>query len=92
VDLINKDTGAVIATTRAMSQKVVNDETTLAATLSKAVPKNTNGYRYRMSVEWTTFKGSSSGAIYHRANYLNAAGKVVEQTPLSIGWSLDLTY
>jgi hypothetical protein len=56
------------------------------------VPKNVLGYRFRMTMAWTTFKGSYAGNFYNRANYLNAGGHVVEQTPLQIGWSLDLTY
>jgi prepilin-type N-terminal cleavage/methylation domain-containing protein len=92
VQLINRDSGAIIAYTKAMSPMIVNDETTLAATLSKAVPKNTLGYRYQMIVRWITYKGSAAGAIYNRANYKNAAGATVEMTPLAMGWSLDLTY
>jgi len=92
VEVVNRDTGAVIATNKAMSPKVVNDQAALAVTLSKAVPKNVSGYRFRMTVLWTTFKGSFAGNFYNRANYVNAAGAVTEMTPLQLNWSIDLTY
>lgn len=92
VRVVNRDTGAVIATNRSTSQRIVNDATTLAVTLSKAAPRNRNGYLLDMIVYWTTFRGSYGGNFYSRANYRNAAGQVVEQTPLQLHWSVDLTY
>jgi hypothetical protein len=92
VRVVNRDNGAVIATNRSTSPRIVNDATTLAVTLSKAAPRNRNGYGLEMLVFWTTFRGSYAGNFYDRANYRNAAGQTVEQTPLQMHWSVDLTY
>ncbi len=92
VDVVDQDSGALIARTRAMSPKLVDDESVLAATLSKAVPKNVNGYKFLITLLWTTYTGSYAGNFYHRANYINAAGHVQELTPAQVNWSLDLTY
>ncbi|WAC74564.1 shufflon system plasmid conjugative transfer pilus tip adhesin PilV [Roseateles sp. SL47] len=92
VQVIDRDTGNVIAANRAMSPRLTNDIARLAVTVSKAVPRNRNGYVLQMLTLWTTYRGSYEGNFYNRANYLNAAGQVVEQTPLTLDWSIDLTY
>lgn len=92
VQVVDRDTGGVIAANRAMSSRIVNDRATLAVTLSKAVPRNVNGYTFQMLVLWTRYRGSYAGNFYDRASYLNAVGGVVELTPLELGWSIDLTY
>lgn len=92
VQVVDLDSGAVIATTKAMSPLLKDDTASLAATLSKAVLRNVNGYAFQMTLFWTTYKGSAAGAIYDRSNFLNAAGQVIETTPLDLTWSLDMTY
>jgi hypothetical protein len=92
VQVVNRDTGAVIAVNRAMSPRISTDETTLAVTLSKAVPRNRTGYAFQMTVLWTTFRNNYASNFYTQANYLNAAGQVMEVTPLQLNWSIDLTY
>jgi hypothetical protein len=92
VRVVNRDNGATIAVNRSTSQRIVNDATTLAVTVSKVVPRNRTGYLLEMLVLWTTYRGSYAGNFYNRANYRNAAGQVVEQTPMQLHWSVDLTY
>ncbi|SEK64430.1 prepilin-type N-terminal cleavage/methylation domain-containing protein [Roseateles sp. YR242] len=92
VQVVDRDTGRVLAANRAMSPRLVNDISTLAVTVSKAVPRNRDGYLLRMQVFWTTYRSSYAGNFYNRANYRNAAGDVVELTPLQMDWSIDLTY
>jgi type II secretory pathway component PulJ len=92
VQVVDRDNGRVLAANRAMSPRLVNDIATLAVTLSKAVPRNRDGYLLRMQVFWTTYRSSFAGNFYRRANYRNAFGDVVELTPLQLDWSIDLTY
>jgi hypothetical protein len=92
VEVINRDNGAVMATNTAMSPRFTYDASILAATLSKAVRRNTNGYTIRLTVRWTTYMGSYAGNFYNRSNYQNNAGTVVETTPLQVGWSFDVSY
>ncbi len=90
--LVNKDNNQVIGTTRVMSPIVTNDTVAISATLSKAVPKNTNGYAVHMQTGWSVYAGSSAAALYHRSNYMNTLNQVIEQTPVQTTWVLDLTY
>jgi prepilin-type N-terminal cleavage/methylation domain-containing protein len=92
VRVVDRDTGAVIATNRAMSTRYTNDRATLAVTLSKAVPLNTNGYTFQMYVLWTRYTRTYEGNFWNRASYLDTLGQVVELTPLALSWSIDLTY
>jgi hypothetical protein len=86
VRVIDRDTGAMIAVNREMSTRMVNDRTIASVTLSKAVPRNVNGYDFEMAVWWTRYRGSYAANFYDRANYVNAAGNIVEITPISMNW------
>jgi prepilin-type N-terminal cleavage/methylation domain-containing protein len=90
--IVNSDNGLVVASTKAMSPIFTNDTVAVSATLSKAVPKNTNGYAVHIQTNWSTYRGSQALAFYNRSNYKDAFGKTVEQTPLETTWTLDLTY
>lgn len=92
VQVVDQDTGRVLAVNRAVSPRLDNDNATLAVTLSKAVPLNRSGYLLRMQLLWTTYRSSFAGNFYNRTNYRNAIGQVVELTPLQMDWSIDLTY
>jgi prepilin-type N-terminal cleavage/methylation domain-containing protein len=88
----NDDNGTIIGTTIAKSPILHNDDSAISATLSKAVPKNANGYTVIIDTYWTVYKGSAGANRYNRANYRNAAGNAVELTPLQTGWTMDLFY
>lgn len=92
LELVDRDTGAVIATNRAREPRMTYDRSQLAVTLSKAVPVNTNGYAVRMVVMWSRHLRSYDSNFYDRSNYVDTTGALVELTPLLVGWSIDLTY
>lgn len=90
--VFDRDTGALVANNRTSAPRMVNDTTTVTVTLSKAVPRNTNGYRVQLLVSWCTYKHSYATSFWNRANYFDVFGGVVERTPLQTSWTLDLTY
>ena len=61
---------------------------TINATLSKTVQRNRSGYSVWIRPAWTTFEGPKRP--YDRASFRSYDGSVVEQVPLSTGWSMDL--
>lgn len=90
--VVDLDTGAVMAVNQARQTKMVHDRAILAVTLSKAVPRNTNGYLYQMLVRWSRHSYSYDSNLYDRSNYLDAFGNVVELTPIHLSWNVDMTY
>lgn len=90
--VIDNDSGLVLAANQARQTRMSFDRTFLAVTLSKAVPRNVNGYTYQMLVRWTRFVNNYPGNFYDRANYLDTAGNVVELTPIYLTWNFDMTY
>lgn len=88
LEIINSDTGLVIAGTRAQSTRIQNDSMTINATLAKAVNRNNNGYVVKINTYWTTY--DAGAPPYNRSNYQNWDGTIVEQLPLSTGWNVDL--
>jgi hypothetical protein len=71
---------------------MVFDRAILAVTLSKAVPRNVNGYTFQMLVRWSRRMNNYASNFYDRANYLDVFGNVVELTPIQLNWNFDLTY
>jgi hypothetical protein len=92
VQVIDRDTGAVLAVNQARQTKMVFDRAILAVTLSKAVPRNVNGYTFQMLVRWSRRMNNYASNFYDRANYLDVFGNVVELTPIQLNWNFDLTY
>lgn len=92
VQVIDRDTGAVIAVNQARQTRMVFDRAILAVTLSKAVPRNTNGYTFQMLVRWSRRMNNYESNFYNRSNYLDVFGNVVELTPIQLSWNFDLTY
>jgi hypothetical protein len=92
VQVVDRDTGNVIAVNQARQTKMVFDRAILAVTLSKALPKNANGYTFQMLVRWSRRLNSYASNFYDRSNYLDVFGNVVELTPIQLNWNFDLTY
>jgi prepilin-type N-terminal cleavage/methylation domain-containing protein len=88
VDIVDNDTGASIGHTDAQSVRIENSSATINATLSKTVQRNRTGYSVWIRPAWTTFEGPKPP--YTRASFRSYDGSVVEQVPLSTGWSMDL--
>jgi len=89
--LYDKDTGLLIGSTDSMPNQFTNSAAIASVTLSKVVPKNTNGYELRILTNWCLYNYPTSG-IYDRANYLNSVGVWIEKTPLHTTWNMDLLY
>jgi hypothetical protein len=93
VQLVDRDTGTVLADNFAMSANLHDDDAILPVTLSKPVPKNTNGYAVQMFVYWTNGSGNFAGQFWNRADYYGSGTTpILEYTPLEIGWTLDMIY
>lgn len=92
VQVVDRDTGQVIAVNQARQTKMVFDRAILAVTLSKALPRNVNGYTFQMLVRWSRRMNSYASNFYDRANYLDVFGNVVELTPVQLNWNFDVTY
>ena len=90
--VIDNDTGLVLATNQARQSKMVYDRAILAVTLSKALPKNASGYTFQMMVRWSRRMNNYASNFYDRSNYLDVFGNVVELTPIQLSWNFDLTY
>ncbi len=88
LEIVDNDNGAVVGNTYAQSTRIVNDSVIVNATLSKAVQRNHSGYSLVIHTSWSTLDGNKS--VFNRSNYRNFDGSVVEQVPLSTGWSMDL--
>lgn len=92
IQVVDRDTGAVLAVNQSRQTRMSFDRAILAVTLSKAVPRNVNGYTYQMIVRWTKYVSDYGANFYDRANYLDVFGKPVELTPISLSWNVDMTY
>jgi hypothetical protein len=94
--IYDNDTGSTtpISNSKSMSTMLHNESTTINATLAQPLPKNKNGYDLVVDLRWSTFNGANGvgKGIYDRANWSNANGSVIEETPLLAGWTLDLVY
>jgi type II secretory pathway pseudopilin PulG len=94
IAIVDKDTNTIIGTSQNMSLRFANDSTASSVNLTKAVQKNTNGYEVRIITRWSTYNGNGTtgNGLYTRANYKDAQGTVVEETPIRTNWTLDLFY
>ncbi|HYD63739.1 MAG TPA: shufflon system plasmid conjugative transfer pilus tip adhesin PilV [Noviherbaspirillum sp.] len=94
IAILNKDTNTIIGTSQNMSLRFANDSTASSVNLTKAVTRNTNGYEVRIITRWSTYNGNGTtgNGLYTRANYKDAQGTVVEETPIRTNWTLDLFY
>ena len=92
VQVVDRDTGNVIAVNQARQSKIVFDRAILTVTLSKALPRNVNGYTFQMLVRWSRRLNSYASNFYDRANHLDVLGNVVELTPVQLNWNFDITY
>ncbi|HEX3141059.1 MAG TPA: hypothetical protein VHQ87_13450, partial [Rhizobacter sp.] len=92
IQVIDRDTGNVLAVNQARQTKMVYDRAILAVTLSKALPKNVNGYTFQLLVRWSRRLNSYGSNFYDRSNYLDVFGNVVELTPIQLNWNFDVTY
>jgi type II secretory pathway pseudopilin PulG len=90
--VVDRDTGAVLAVNQSRQTRMSFDRAILAVTLSKAVPRNVNGYTYQMIVRWTKYVNNYAANFYDRANYLDVFGNPVELTPIALRWNVDMTY
>jgi hypothetical protein len=90
--VVDRDTGNVLAVNQARQTKMVYDRAILAVTLSKALPRNVNGYTFQMLVRWSRRQNTYDSNFYHRSNYRDVFGNVVELTPIHLSWNFDLTY
>jgi prepilin-type N-terminal cleavage/methylation domain-containing protein len=90
--VIDRDTGAVLAVNQSRQTRMSFDRAILAVTLSKAVPRNVNGYTYQMLVRWTKYVNNYAQNFYDRANYIDTFGNTVELTPIHLSWNIDMTY
>jgi hypothetical protein len=90
--VVDRDTGAVMAVNQSRQTRMSFDRAILAVTLSKAVPRNVNGYTYQMLVRWTKYVNNYAANFYDRANYIDVFGNTVELTPVSLSWNVDMTY
>lgn len=96
LQLYDKDTGQLVGSTDSMPNPFSNAAAVASVTLSKAVPKNTNGYELKILTNWCLYiyptPGYPASGIYNRANYQNTTGTWVEKTPLHTTWNMDLFY
>lgn len=90
--VLDRDTGAVMAVNQSRQTRMSFDRAILAVTLSKAVPRNVNGYTYQMIVRWTKYVNNYGANFYDRANYLDVFGNPIELTPIHLSWNIDMTY